>query len=90
MPSQLAADEEAKTGHSNSAMYFAVQGLFSAVAAGIATGPVLNGLKESEKVVTMTLICAAAMLVSFALTFILPVSVRKMGRETPEADKKAD
>jgi hypothetical protein len=30
------------------------------------------------------------MLVSFALTFILPVSVRKMGRETPEADKKAD
>ncbi len=90
VPSQLAADEEAKTGHSNSAMYFAVQGLFSAVAAGIATGPVLNGLKESEKVVTMTLICAAAMLVSFALTFILPVSVRKMGRETPEADKKAD
>ena len=85
VPSQLAADEEARTGQSNSAMYFAVQGLFSAVAAGIATGPVLTGLKGSGEgqsaIVYMTLICAAAMLVSFAMTFILPGTVRGMGKE---------
>ncbi len=85
VPSQLAADEETRTGHSNSAMYFAVQGLFSAVAAGIATGPVLTGLKGDgaggSLIVWMTLICAAAMLVAFALTFVLPKTVRRMGKE---------
>ncbi len=85
VPSQLAADEEARTGRSNSAMYFAVQGLFSAVAAGIATGPVLTGLKGdgegTSAIVYMTLICAAAMLAAFALTFVLPKTVRMMGKE---------
>ena len=85
VPSQLAADEEARTGQSNSAMYFAVQGLFSAVAAGIATGPVLTGLKGDGEgqsaMIYMTLICAAAMLAAFALTFILPKTVRSMGKD---------
>ena len=38
IPAQLAAEDEDKTGISHSAMYFAVQGLFSGVATGIATG----------------------------------------------------
>ena len=45
----------------------------------------LTGLKGSGEgqsaIVYMTLICAAAMLVSFAMTFILPGTVRGMGKE---------
>ena len=93
VPSQLAADEEKKTGVSNSAMYFAVQGLFAGVATGIATGIVLTALKggedsHSDAIRYMTLICAAGVLISFALTFILPKSVTEMGRE--EGTKKSD
>lgn len=46
IPSQLAADDEKRTGIKHSAMYFAVQGLFAGVATGIATGPVLTWLKN--------------------------------------------
>ena len=86
VPSQLAADEAKKTGVANSAMYFAVQGLFAGVATGIATGVVLTALKGSEDQASgairyMTLICAAAMVVSLALSFILPKSIIFMGKE---------
>ena len=86
VPSQLAADEEKKTGVSNSAMYFAVQGLFAGIATGIGTGIVLTALKGSETsnsgaIKYMTLICAVAVMVSFALTFTLPKVIRTMGKE---------
>ncbi|MBR6406413.1 MAG: MFS transporter [Lachnospiraceae bacterium] len=86
VPAELAAEEEKKTGISNSAMYFAVQGLFSGVAAGIGTGVVLTALKGKEgqnsgAIVYMTLISAIAMLVGFLLTYILPRSIVKMGKE---------
>ena len=42
VPAQLAAEEQEKTGISNSAMYFAVQGLFAGVATGLGTGIVLS------------------------------------------------
>ena len=48
VPSQLAVEEEQRTGVSHSAMYFAVQGLFSGVASGIATGVILVTLKENR------------------------------------------
>ena len=48
IPSQLAADDEKRTGISHSAMYFAVQGLFSGVATGLGAGVVLTALKGSE------------------------------------------
>ena len=86
VPSQLAAEEEEKTGVSNSAMYFAVQGLFSGVATGVATGIVLVALKKSSDkgsnaMAYMTAIAAVAMLVSLALTFTLPRHLLKMGRK---------
>lgn len=89
VPSQLAADEEKVTGVSHSAMYFAVQGLFAGVATGIATGIVLTALKANSgqgtvngPVSYMTLICAAGTLVSFALTFLLPRSLKELGKES--------
>ena len=87
IPSQLAADEEKKTGISNSAMYFAVQGLFAGVATGIGSGVVLTALKGSENNPTdaikyMTLISAAGCLVAFFTSWILPKSLMMMGKET--------
>lgn len=86
VPSQLAADEEKRTGVSNSAMYFAVQGLFAGVASGIGTGVILTALKGSESNPTgaikyMTLISAAGCLVSLIFTWILPKSVIDMGKK---------
>lgn len=85
VPAQLAAEEEEKTGVSNSAMYFAVQGLFSGVATGIGGNVVLTALKGTEEhptdnIVFLTLICAAAMVVAFVLTFVLPRSIILMGK----------
>ena len=81
VPSQLAAEEEKKTGVSNAAMYFAVQGLFAGVASGIGGAAILTWLKTTETVRYMTPICAVAMLVAFILSFLLPKSVREMGKK---------
>ena len=89
VPAQLAAEETEKTGVSNSAMYFAVQGLFAGVATGIATGIVLTALKKgSENTVSgpgaiayMTFIAALGAIVSLILTYKLPKSVIYMGKE---------
>ena len=89
MPSQFAAEEEEEKGNSHSAMYFAVQGLFAGVATGIATGVVLTALKQTEGAIRfMTPICALAILISFALSWLLPKSVRGMGKEKKEPNSK--
>ena len=77
IPSQLAADGEKRTGISNSAMYFAVQGLFAGVANGIGTGIVLTWLKgsqeqSSDRIKYITLIAAAGTIAALLLTGLLP------------------
>ncbi len=89
IPSQLAAEEEQKNGVSNSAMYFAVQGLFAGIASGIGSGIVLTALKKGSEnggsaMIFLTVISAAGALVSFALTFILPKTMIYLGK----TDKK--
>ena len=86
VPSQLAADEEQETGVSHSAMYFAIQGVFSGVATGLAQGVVLVALKKASEGHTglaamsfMTLICGLGMLVSFICTFFLPRQITHIG-----------
>ncbi len=81
VPSQLAADEEKKTGISNSAMYFAVQGLFAGVASGIGGAFVLNLLKKTENTIYITMVAAIAMAVSLVLMIFLPKTVLRMGKE---------
>ncbi|MCQ2429972.1 MAG: MFS transporter [Clostridia bacterium] len=86
VPAQLAAEEEEKTGVSNSAMYFAVQGLFSGVATGIGGSVVLTALKGTEQhptnnIIYLTLICAIAMLAACVLTWVLPKSIIEMGKK---------
>ncbi len=80
VPAQLAAEEEAKTGVSNSAMYFAVQGVFSGVATGIGGSAVLTVLKVYNIVGLMTAICALAMVAALIMTLALPRSIINMGK----------
>ena len=94
IPSQLAAEEEEKTNVTNSAMYFAVQGLFAGVASAIATGVVLVALKKASEgaegtpaMTYMTLIAAAGTIISFILTFILPKHLMQLGRKRGKTDK---
>lgn len=86
VPSQLAAEEQERTGVANSAMYFAVQGLFQGTATGIATGVVLNALKGAEAshssaIVWMTAIAAVSTLVALFLTWTLPRQLMNMGKK---------
>lgn len=89
IPSKLAADDEKETGISHAAMYFAVQGLFAGVASGIGGATVLTLLKENslfDKPATyyITFIAATACLLAFGLVFILPKSLRNLGKEELE------
>lgn len=84
VPAQLAAEEEKSSGVSNSAMYFAVQGLFSGVATGIGTGIVLTALKGSEQSASgamkfLTLVAAAGTTAALVLSFTLPKSITGLG-----------
>ena len=86
IPSQLAADDEKKTGRSHGAMYFAVQGLFSGVAAGIAGYGILTALKVTflgglKSTYYLTLVSAIAVLIAFVLAFFLPKSIALLGKE---------
>ena len=85
IPSQIAAEEQEKTKVANSAMYFAIQGLFSGVASGIASGVVLTALKgsetaHSEAIRYMTLIAGLATLAAGVLSFVLPKSINNIGK----------
>ncbi len=80
VPSQLAAEDQERTGVSNSAMFFAVQGVFSGVASGIGGSLVLNILKNYNASIYITIVCAAGILIALALTWILPKSIIHMGK----------
>ena len=89
IPSKLASDDEKETGISHSAMYFAVQGLFAGVASGIGGAAVLTFLKKSELfskqgTYYITAISAIACLLAFCLVFILPKSLKLLGKENVE------
>lgn len=94
VPSQLAAEEEDKTGIKSSAMYFAVQGLFAGIASGLATGVILTLLKthtdvEADKAASvnsgpmayMTLIAGVVVFIAALLMSKLPQSIKDIGKE---------
>ncbi len=85
VPSQLAAEENARTGICASSMYFAVQGLFEGVAAGLASGVMLVWLKENNGIPYMTLIIAAACMTAFVMACFLPKSIALLGKEKKES-----
>lgn len=93
VPSQLAADENKKQGMAvASSMYFAVQGLFEAIAASLATQVILvfiRTLGSSEGntgplVKFFPLFVAGFCMIAFFMSFVLPRSIAMIGKE----DKK--
>lgn len=81
IPSQIAADEVRRTGKSHPSMYFAIQGLFSAVVTAISTGLVWINLKDSGHSNWMTTIVAISCIVSLILAFFLPRSLNDIGKD---------
>lgn len=81
IPSQLAAEENSRTGICVSSMYFAVQGLFEGIAAGLASGVILVFLKQKDLISYMTIIIASTCILAFILAFFLPKSIALLGKE---------
>ncbi|MBR2336612.1 MAG: MFS transporter [Clostridia bacterium] len=69
VPSYLARKELQDSGNNVSAMYFAVQGLFEGIAAGIATGLILVTLKDYNCIQWLPIIVAVCCMTAFAMTF---------------------
>lgn len=80
VPSFLAVEEERKTGVSNPAMYFAIQGLASGVATGLSTGIVWVNLKDAGAAWVMGIVVAVSCLVTVALTMFMPKSLSNVGK----------
>ena len=84
IPSQLAQEEEQKSGMPVATMYFAIQGLFGAVAAGLAQGPILVTLKQNGWVKHLTLVVALACMLAFVIAIFLPKHVKQQGKQNGE------
>jgi len=87
IPSQMAADELAATGKSHPSMYFAMQGLFTAVVAAISTSLIWLNIRNISRpgeeffgVHLIPYIVAASCLVAIILAFFLPKSFSQLGR----------
>lgn len=88
VPTNLAQRELAQNGNSVSGMYFAVQGLFEGVAAGIATGPILTFLKDKDVIYLLPIIVIVCCIVAFFISFRFPDSIKYMSKNV-EMSKKA-
>ncbi|MCR4879390.1 MAG: MFS transporter [Bacilli bacterium] len=89
IPAQLASDDEKKTGVSHSAMYFAIQGLFSALASGLGGTAVLTILKTNTLfgltgTYFIVIFSAIGCFIAFILAFFLPPSIKELGKEKKE------
>lgn len=80
VPSQRALLRQ-KESKAASSMYFAIQGLFEAVSAGIATGGILVFLKQYDLVSYLTLVVAAFCMTACILSFFLPKTITLMGKD---------
>ena len=84
VPSHLAKREREEKGISVASMYFAVQGLFEGVSAGLATGVMLTALKSEDMIGNISflpLIVAAACMIAFGMSFAFPKVISHMGKE---------
>ena len=80
VPTNLAQLELAKSGKSVASMYFAVQGLFEGIAAGIATGPILTLLKDKDVIYLLPVVVIAACVIALVMSFFFPKEIRYMSK----------
>ena len=88
VPSQLAADEQKRTGKSHPSMYFAIQGLFTAVVGAVSTGliwPNLRNVAVNGNTLfgahQMPYIAAVACFASLLIAFRMPAMYNELGKE---------
>lgn len=89
VPTHLAQREREEKGHSVASMYFAVQGLFEGVSAGLATGVMLTALKSEDMIGNISylpIIVAAACMTAFRMSFAFPKVIAHMGKQSPAAE----
>lgn len=87
IPSHVAAREKAEKGHTQPSMYFAIQGLVSAVATAVATGVVWVNVKTHGYTHLLTVVVGVFLLISCMATVILPKSIAHIGKAESAADK---
>lgn len=80
VPTNLAQKELQRNGNSVSGMYFAVQGLFEGVAAGIATGPILTLLKDKDVIYLLPIIVIITCVISFIMSFGFSDDIKYMSK----------
>lgn len=85
VPSHLADLQKRKTGESNPAMYFAVQGLFAGVATAFSTG-LWYVLRIVNCVWLLPIIVLAATAIALGLSFRLPKGINTVGKDGNDAD----
>ena len=83
IPSTRAALRQGEN-ESASSMYYAIQGLFEASAAAIASSVILTLLKTTGYVNLTTILVAVICVLAFGLSFILPKSITTIGKENKE------
>lgn len=84
VPSNIAELEYKRTGRTVSAMYFAVQGVFEGVAAGIATGVILVALKNFDCIWLLPIIASLTCVIGFMMSFGFNKDISLMGKELKE------
>ena len=83
VPTHLAMEEKKEKGISVASMFFAVQGLFEGVSAGLATGVMLTALKSEGLIGNISylpLIVAAACMTAFVMSLAFPKVISQMGK----------
>ena len=81
VPTNLAARELAINGNSVSGMYFAVQGLFEGIAAGIATGGILVALKHYDVIYLLPVVVIICCAIAFVMSFFFPREIKLMSKD---------
>ena len=86
VPANLAQRELELRGKSVSGMYFAVQGVFEGIAAGIATGPILTTLKDKDVIELLPVIVIVCCVIAFVMSFFFPPEIAYMAKNVSMTD----
>ena len=81
VPTNLAHRELELNGNSVSGMYFAVQGLFEGIAAGIATGPILTLLKDKNVIYLLPVVVIVCCAIALVMSFFFPPEIKYMSKD---------
>ena len=88
VPTNLAQRQMNENGKSVSGMFFAVQGVFEGIAAGIATGPILTALKDYNVIYILPVIVIVCCVIAFVMSFFFPDEIKYMSKNVETSKKK--